>query len=603
MPILIMPDDIFQADTISTDEIWPGGGSGLSLTGTNTIIGLWDEAAVRGTHLEFATGARVTQRDSVTIQSRHSTGVAGVMAAAGAATLTINGTNYPQAARGMSFQAQVYAHDANQDTIEMPSEVASNSFHFSNHSYGPASGWFFFAQSNLWRWAGITNLSQNEDYQFGFYHPETAARDQIAYSAPNYLPVWTPGNNRGEAPPVQPTNHQIFNISSSTWVNSSSARNADGDGGGYDTIHFLGAGKDFLTVGACWPISGGYAGSNSVILPPFSPFGPTDDGRIKPDVVAPGVNSVMPSSTGDTRYYIDHGTSFAAPSVTGSLNLLAQLRSQLHTNARPYLASTLKTLAIHTADECGTNAGPDFQFGWGLFNARSAAELIRANATNGWKSYVKEIVLPNGGTSEFQVIATNTRPLKVTICWTDPPGIAPQFASIDPTNAMLVNDLDLRVVSPSGTTNSPWLLNPDLVGKSATARSAAATTGDDNRNNVEQVFIANPTNGAYTVRVTHKGTLHSSAPQAFSLVASGNLAQSKPALLVTNILLTATNKIALTWPGVVGQSYVIQSRGDIASGSWSNATGEINATKPTVAVELPFSLTNAQRFFRIAEVE
>jgi hypothetical protein len=603
MPILIMADDIFQADTISTDEVWPGGGTGLSLTGTNTIVGLWDESAVRRTHIEFATGSRVTQRDGATIQTRHSTGVAGVLAAAGAATLNINGTNFPQAAKGMSFQAQVYAHDADQDTIEMPSEIASNSFRLSNHSYGPASGWFYYAQSNIWRWAGITNLSQNEDWQFGFYHPETVARDQIAYSAPNYLPVWTPGNSRGEAPPTQPTNHQILNISSGTWVNSSLVRNADGDAGGYDTVHFFGTAKNVLTIGACWPISGGYSGSNSVILPPFSPFGPTDDGRIKPDVVAPGVNSVMPSSTGDSQYYIDHGTSFAAPSVTGSLNLWDQLRGQLHTNTRPYLASTLKALAIHTADECGTNAGPDFQFGWGLFNARTGAELIQANATNGWKSFIKEIVLPNGGTSEFQVVATNTKPLKVTIVWTDPPGVAPQFASIDPTNAMLVNDLDLRVIAPNGTTNFPYVLNPDLVNKSATARSAAATTGDDNRNNAEQVFIASPTNGVYTVRVTHKGTLHGSTPQAFSLAASGNIAQAKPALVVTNILLTATNKIALAWQDVVGQNYVVQSRDDVASGSWSNATGEINAIKPTVAVELPFSLTNAHRFYRIAEVE
>lgn len=67
-----------------------------------------------------------------------------------------------------------------------------------------------------------------------------------------------------------------------------------------------------------------------------------------------------------------------------------------------------------------------------------------------------------------------------------------------------------------------WILNPDLAGKSANARSAAATTGDDNRNNLEQVFIANPTNGAYTVRVTHKGTLHGSTPQAFALPVSGS---------------------------------------------------------------------------------
>jgi hypothetical protein len=57
----------------------------------------------------------------------------------------------------------------------------------------------------------------------------------------------------------------------------------------------------------------------------------------------------------------------------------------------------------------------------------------------------------------------------------------------------------------NGTTNFPWILNPDLTNRTSAAHSAVATTGDDSRNNVEQVYIANPvTNGTYTVTVTHK---------------------------------------------------------------------------------------------------
>lgn len=600
-PIIIAPDDVFGADTISVDELWPGGATGFGLTGTNTPLGLWDEGAVRRTHLELGTN-RVTQVDGATVLSRHSTGVAGVLAAAGAADLTIGGNVVTQAAKGMSFQAPIFANDFGDDTGEMPDVVATNDLRLSNHSYGPQTGWFYFAQSNVWRWAGITNLSQNEDYKFGFYHPQTAARDQIAVNAPNYLPVWTPGNNRGEAPPIQPTNHQV--LVGLVWTNAPLiARNADGDAGGYDTIHYLGAAKNVLTVGACFPIAGGYSGTQSVVLPSFSPFGPTDDGRIKPDVVAPGVTNVMPSSTGDFNYYLDSGTSFAAPGVTGGLNLLMQLHSQVQTNARPWLGSTLKLLAIHTADEAGPNAGPDYQHGWGLFNAQTAAELVQANATNGWKAHIKEMVLPEGGVAEFPVVSGGTQPLKVTICWTDTPGTAPQFASIDPTNAMLVNDLDLRVIAPNGTTNFPWILNPDLVNKSAATRASAATTGDDNRNNVEQVFIASPASGTYTVRVTHKGSLHGGTPQAFSWAASGNTPQAKPGLLFTQIIQTATNKVALAWDAVPGQNYLLQYRDNVASGTWSDAAGEVNGIKPTVSVEVPFSFTNAHRFYRIQEVE
>ncbi len=605
VPILIKPDDIFEADTVSTDEVWPGGATGLSLTGTNKTIGMWDESSVRTTHIEFATGARVTQRDGVTLLTAHPTEVAGVLAAAGTATLTINGTNYAHAAKGMSFEAQISVYDYNFDSAEMAAAAATNAFQISNHSYGPTCGWFYYAQSNVWRWAGITNLSQNEDWQFGFYHPETAIRDQIVANAPRYLPVWSAGNDRFEAPPVQPTNHQIFDITSQQWKTFPLiSRNSDGDSGGYDTLHWLATAKNVLTVGACYDIFGGYSGTQSVVLAQFSGCGPTDDGRIKPDVTAPGVSAVMPYASTDTAYVIDSGTSFSSPTVAGSLNLLAQLRGQLHPTARPFLASALKALAIHTADEAGGARGPDYQFGWGLFNERTAAELIRANATNGWKSFIKEIVLTNGGTCEFPVVSSGTQALKVTIAWTDPAGPAPGFASIDPTASMLVNDLDLRVIAPGGsTTNFPWVLNPDLTNKTSAARSAAATTGDDSRNNVEQVYLATPTAGTYTVRVTHKGTLSGGQPQPFALMVSGNIAQPKPPLQIKSISLSGTSQLALLWPAVVGQYYVVQSRDTVASGQWSNATAEISATKTNVAVLLPFSASIPQRFYRVQEVE
>src|ERR1035437_277141 len=203
IPILIKPDDIFEADTVSTAEVWPGGATGLSLTGTNKTIGMWDESSVRTTHIEFSTGARVTQRDGVTLLTAHPTEVAGVLAAAGTATLTLNGTNYAHAAKGMSFEAQISVYDYNFDSAEMAAAAATNAFQISNHSYGPTCGWFYYAQSNIWRWAGITNLSQNEDWQFGFYHPETAVRDQILANAPRYLPIWSAGNDPFKEPPVQ----------------------------------------------------------------------------------------------------------------------------------------------------------------------------------------------------------------------------------------------------------------------------------------------------------------------------------------------------------------------------------------------------------------
>jgi hypothetical protein len=79
---------------------------------------------------------------------------------------------------------------------------------------------------------------------------------------------------------------------------------------------------------------------------------------------------------------------------------------------------------------------------------------------------------------------------------------------VDPTTPVLVNNIDVRL-ERVGVTNVyyPWILNPDLTNKTESARSAAATTGVDNRNNAEQVYLASPTPGRYRIVVAHSGGL------------------------------------------------------------------------------------------------
>ena len=88
--------------------------------------------------------------------------------------------------------------------------------------------------------------------------------------------------------------------------------------------------------------------------------------------------------------------------------------------------------------------------------------------------------------------------VRATLVWSDPPA-TPVAPSLDPPDLMLVNDLDLRI-QDSTTTHMPWILNPAVP-------SAAATRGDNFRDNVEQVLISGGGPGAYFVTVTHKGTL------------------------------------------------------------------------------------------------
>jgi len=282
--------------------------------------------------------------------------------------------------------------------------------------------------------------------------------------------------------------------------------------------------------------------------------------------------------------------------------LLTQFYKQLHPNASDPLASTLKGLVIETADSGTTNYGPSYRFGWGLMNTKTAATLINQDATNGLKNQIKEVLLPNGQYIQFPVVSAGSTnsPLKITICWTDPVGSPNAVTNLNNPAPKLVNDLDLRIFAPNGATNFPWILNPDLTNHTSAARSAAATKGDDSRNNVEQVYIPNPTNGIYTVKVTHKGNLQSNGVQWVSIVLSGNVAQQPPPLQISQILQTGTNQMAVGWPAVVGAQYQVQANSDLTTTNWINTGGIISARLTNVVAQV--TMSGSQAFYRIVQL-
>lgn len=585
------------AATISTARVWPGGSTGFGLSGSNTVLALWDEADVATNHVEFTTnGLRVIDRDGPSGGvSPHSTHVAGTLVARGV----------DSAARGMSYDATLHAYKWDGDTVEMPLAAANDRIRLSNHSYGYKLGWDSYrVGTNLyWAWYGYTNASQSEDFFFGFYGEDAVAIDQIIYNANYYLTVWAAGNDRSgiNNGPAPGTGHYIF-VGGLPKV-STLTRPADGDEGNYDTLSPKCASKNALVVGSVLDLTGGYTNAAGVGLSIFSSIGPTDDGRIKPDVVGNG--DYLYSTTTNGGYATLPGTSMATPNVAGSLNLLLQLYQRHKGTNSAMLASTLRGLAIHTADEAGTNAGPDFRFGWGLLNTPRAASLIQSNFASPSLPHIKEPILNDGDTVETPLVADGTQPVKVTLTWTDPAAQA-NAVSVDPTNRALINDLDLRVVAPNGTTNFPWVLNPDVAQKRAAVRGAAATTGDDSLNNVEQVVITNPAAGTYLIRVTHKGHLRDSEGQTnhqrISLIISGNVPQPKPSLVVEPPLLSHTNQVAnLKWPSVVGLRYRVLYSDDLGQTNWTYASGEISATKTNTYFWE--NRATASRFYRVLEVE
>lgn len=485
------------AFTIGTNQLYNGGSLGINLHGSsNNVRGkmaVWDGSRVRGTHVELT--GRVIQRDNPAAgnidEENHATHVAGTMVASG-----VNAN-----ARGMAWGFRdLYAYDFLGDDGEIAFEAPN--LLLSNHSYGTLAGWRF---NNRWEFLGRWN--ENEDWKFGFYDDQAQLFDSILWNAPFYLMVKSAGNFRSQNGPAVGQTYWRMN-QAGQWV--SAARPAGiSSNDGFETISTWAGAKNILTVGAITGIPQGYSSVNDAVMSNFSCWGPTDDGRIKPDIVADGVNVLSPVAGSDNSYASLTGTSMSSPSVTGSLLLLQEYYAQQN-NGQFLRSSTLKGLILHTANEAG-NPGPDYQFGWGVANISGAAQIIKEKNTG--SNIIQEALLNSGSTYTFNVIASGSGPLVATICWTDPKGSVDASLSLNNPTRKLVHDLDLRIVLGS-VLHQPWVLNP-------AAPSANAVRGDNDRDNVEQVVVQNPVPGAvYTIRVTHKNMLQR-GQQAFGLIISG----------------------------------------------------------------------------------
>mgnify|MGYP001814963875 CR=1 FL=1 len=498
-PVFYITNNIGAADTVSTDDVWPGGIAGLNLEGAGLIVGEWDGGAVHPGHPDIL---NIIQVDGATEISGHATHVAGTLVGSGASN---------PAAHGMAAAAQLNAWDWNDDTAEMATAAAGGLL-VSNHSYGAATGWVYIGDSipNEWWWIGGDG---DEDPKFGYYDLEAQLWDQVAYDAPTYLAVKAAGNDRTDIGPNTGEAYTIIDDNGTPLATSTQPRPADCAPTGYDCLPLHSVAKNILTVGAVDDLPDGYsplAGPGQVSMAPFSSWGPTDDGRIKPDLAANGVLLLSTWIDEHSPYAVASGTSMASPSVTGSLLLLQEHYADLHGTGNFMRSATLKALAIHTADEAGSADGPDYEYGWGLLNTRKAAELI-SDAHVGVNHQVIEGSLQNGSTDPVPVqVPGGNSIIRATLVWMDPPG-TPAPPSLDPTDPMLVNDLDLRVID--GTTlYEPWVLDPAVP-------AAAATQGDNFRDNVEQVVTGTLGAGSYTVEITHKGQLTNGA-QDYALIIS-----------------------------------------------------------------------------------
>ncbi len=492
--------------TIGANKVWPGAASNLNLSGSDESmtnkLGVWDEGSPLLTHKEFT--GRITQKDNAKDVVTHSTHVAGIVMSKGLNPLS----------KGMSYNVKgILDYDWNNDLSEM-SAAAANGLLISNHSYGTVTGWNYNSDSARWEFNGRFN--EKEDYRFGLYDFDAQIQDSIAYNAPNYLIVAAAGNNRTSVGPAVGQTYWRRN-EAGRMVNSG-ARPADiSSNDSYGSISTDKNAKNVLTVGAVFGIPSEYNKKEDVVISNFSSWGPTDDGRIKPDIVAQGVSVYAPIASNDSSYGYLSGTSMAAPGAAGSLLLLQELAHRFILNGAPRVlkSATLKGLAIHTANEAGLYPGPDYKFGWGLLNIAEAAQVLNTAYTNNNSPssphFVYENTLLNGESKSYTITASGTRPVKATIVWTDIKGSASEV--LNDANPELINDLDLTITQ-GNRTHYTWNLNPSTPDNQA-------FKGLNNIDNVEKVEVDTSLVGtSYTITVKHKGTLERGL-QNYSLIISG----------------------------------------------------------------------------------
>jgi hypothetical protein len=532
-----------EIDSYFGADLW---GGAYDVRGTNLVIGLFEAGGFPNNTLpELTTRITEINRDSTiggTAFNSHATNVARRLIGNG------TGTN-----RGIAPEASIEAWYTGADEAleELPDRLANGTLPLmlvSNHSYDRRSGWF----SGSPNWWSEVNVDKEIDYKFGRYDERDQIFDEVSVNHPHHTIVMGAGNRRGTSgsfpvtafiTPDPPTGTPGDDYGQYTYDPDPPISDPLPETQDFDCISMGNIGKNVITVGSANQISGGYDLPSDVVIQANSSAGPTDDGRIKPDLVAPS----------------SFQTSGAAPQVSGSILLLQELHEK--TFGHYMTNSTVKGLLIHTAYQVGTKQGPTYDYGWGMINPKGAADFMLAQDE---AHTMLESTLADGETHTYMVYTTGD--LKSTITWADPAftPIPRTYLPADLNNATphLINDLDMRLaaVETPGTPFLPWVLDPANP-------TVAATRGDNTRDNIEQIVETGLDPGWHQITVQHKGTL--ADPQPYSLMISGGQAVCR-----ANVDLTKLSTYDSGWSGGKdpGDDVLIKSNLTVgATDEWKHA--------------------------------
>lgn len=485
-----------------------------NLTGDGVTVMLYDFDVPRATHVDFA--GRLVLQDTDGDPGDHATHVAGTIGGSGAAS----GGAYRGLAPAVRMDAYVHRQGSAGGVLLFSSSGDMESDMLRGLSDSDADLALGTMALHLCE-SSVYDCSTAGDYGMVSAVMDAVASGEYTRSLPL---VWSAGNERSP---------------------DCGGRCTGAPGGhvglGYHSLSPPVAAKNPIVVGAV------HTGSET--MTDFSSWGPTDDGRIKPDLVAPGAQEGGDggiTSTGywtDTSYVVRSGSSMAAAVTAGAAALLIEDYKDRFPALPRMRNATLKALLVHTAADRGA-PGPDYQHGYGALRIQSAIDLMRSGA-------FREAAIGHGEVhSRTHAVAPGTPQLRVTIAWDDPP-------AVDGPSTYLVNDLDLRVIAPGGAVHYPWTLDPDAPA------TAAVRTQADRRNNVEQVYVANPQAGTWTVEV--RGHRVPEGPQPFAIAGAG--------ASIAQVLLSWPNAFPSALP--VGASAIVHVRIDPVADTIQSGTARL----------------------------
>ena len=462
LPIYINTKDLPQVSNTKASTLYSGGSIGVAITGTNMVAGVWDGGQVNASHISLV--GQSSMQPSQDLSS--DIGNAHQQAVTG----IMVGKNINNA-QGIAYNATTQNYDWDNDLTEM-NAFANGGFLISNHSYG------------------YSNDNTIATWTFGAYDEQSKAWDVLLKSKAFYLPFVAGGNEQ------------------QTSGNSSA--------NGFDIMTGSSASKNVVTVGAI---------NSDNSMSDYSNWGPTDDGRIKPDLVTLGTSIDVPLYIGNTSYtgnvISSSGTSYATPSAAAGDLLLQQYYFSL--NNAYMKAAMLKSLLLHSTDDDASGNGPDAKFGWGILNLEKAANIIKQNSTtNGTAKMLMITTNPaNDATAESVTNYTfGPSGARASLCWIDDEGVeqASENGVNNTTSRMTYNfSMKLEQVTPA-LTAFPY---NNLSVTSPSTPAVAGTNWFQSANNYIQANLATTTDNASGMISIRKSATSPADTREMALIITG----------------------------------------------------------------------------------